>query len=245
MRLIIVFLIISTECISQFSTFGGITSTSDKVGIGLSNPTYILETKSNDSWIRNQGISRSGFWAQASSDAVLQFGIFDSGAVGSHFGVPNDGLAFFFTSTTNVTYPKNFVLGSWGPTNFLIGVNGAERLRVTTDGKVGIGTTSPESMLSINGKVESEEVQVKLNVADYVFNDNYKILSIEELETYIKENKVLPNIQTQKDVNENRGLVKIGELSISLMEKVEELTIHIIELNKRIKFLENKIETIK
>lgn len=105
-------------------------------------------------------------------------------------------------------------------------------------GNVGIGTTNPQSKLSVKGKVESEEVQVKQNVADYVFRDDYKLMDLDELESYIKTYGYLPNIQNDESVELNRGYVKLGELSISLMEKIEELTLHVIELNKRIKTLE-------
>jgi len=109
---------------------------------------------------------------------------------------------------------------------------------VASNGNIGVGLTSPDSKLSVKGGMESEEVQVKQNVADYVFTDEYQIMSLEDLEVYIAENKHLPRIQTQKNVDENRGLVKLGELSVSLMEKVEELTLHLIEMNKRVKALE-------
>jgi hypothetical protein len=66
-----------------------------------------------------------------------------------------------------------------------------------------------------------------------------KLLTIEELEEYINNHKVLPNIQTQEDVDNNRGMVKLGKLTVSLMEKVEELTLHVIHLNKKIKEMES------
>lgn len=120
-----------------------------------------------------------------------------------------------------------------------------ERLRVQPGGNVGIGTANPLSTLSVNGKIESEEIQVVQDVADYVFEADYKMLSLEELETYIGENGHLPNIQTQEDVTNNRGLVSLGDLSVSLMAKVEELTLHMIEMNKRIKTLETENKALK
>lgn len=112
-------------------------------------------------------------------------------------------------------------------------------------GNVGIGTTNPQSKLSVNGNMESEEIQVKQDVADYVFQENYQMLSLTELKDYINQNGHLPRIQTQKDVDENRGMVKIGELSVSLMEKVEELTLHLIEMNERVSALEEENNELK
>jgi len=118
-------------------------------------------------------------------------------------------------------------------------------VRVLPNGNMGVGTISPQSKLSIKGNLESEEVQVKQTVADYVFKKDYKLMSLSEIESFISENGHLPRIQTQKDVDENRGLVKLGDLSVSLMEKVEELTLHMIEMDKRIKSLEEENKDLK
>ncbi len=135
---------------------------------------------------------------------------------------------------------SNAFINVTGGGRFDFRVAGGNIISMTEGGKVGVGTINPQSELSVNGKIESEEVQVKQDVADYVFYDNYNVMSLEDLEEYILDNGHLPNIQTQKDVDENNGKVRLGELTISLMEKVEELTLHIIELNKKIIELESK-----
>ncbi|PIQ14751.1 MAG: hypothetical protein COW67_12080 [Flavobacteriales bacterium CG18_big_fil_WC_8_21_14_2_50_32_9] len=71
---------------------------------------------------------------------------------------------------------------------------------------------------------------------DYVFNVDYSLMPLNELEKYIKENKHLPNIPTAKEVKEN-GL-QVGDMQVKQMEKIEELTLYIIALEKRIKELE-------
>ncbi|ELR68658.1 hypothetical protein C900_00169 [Fulvivirga imtechensis AK7] len=86
----------------------------------------------------------------------------------------------------------------------------------------------------------SEEVVVKLQSSwpDYVFEENYNLTPLQDLEIYLKENKHLPGIPDAKTVEEEG--VKLGEMNAKLLEKVEELTLYIIELEKRIKSLENK-----
>lgn len=88
-----------------------------------------------------------------------------------------------------------------------------------------------------NGHVYATEVHVRefQDFPDYVFEEDYELRSIEELETFIKENKHLPNVPTAKTVAENG--MELGELNRVLVEKVEELSLYIIELNKEIEAL--------
>ena len=132
-----------------------------------------------------------------------------------------------------------------GPIYFRAGANLEHYLQWTNDGKLGVGTNNPGETLSVNGKMECEEAQVVQDVADYVFAEDYNMMSLEEIEQYIKENKHLPNIQTQEDVDNNKGRVKLGELSVSLMAKVEELTLHLIAINKEVKNLKQENELLK
>ncbi|OFY91946.1 MAG: hypothetical protein A2236_02120 [Bacteroidetes bacterium RIFOXYA2_FULL_33_7] len=73
---------------------------------------------------------------------------------------------------------------------------------------------------------------------DYVFEENYKLKSLSELESFIKENKHLPNIPNKDEIAEDG--IKLGEMNTKLLQKVEELTLYIIELEKRINTLEEK-----
>jgi hypothetical protein len=68
---------------------------------------------------------------------------------------------------------------------------------------------------------------------DYVFDENYKLISIEDLKSYISENKHLPNIMSASEY-EQVGSVDLVELNKKLVEKIEELTLYIIQLNEKI-----------
>ncbi len=110
------------------------------------------------------------------------------------------------------------------------------------DGRIGIWTTSPATgyALSVNGKIMCEELRVQLSETwpDYVFADNYKLKTIEELEEYIQQNKHLPGIPAAANI-EKEGIA-IGNMQKRMMEKIEELTLYIIQLQKEIEFLKTK-----
>lgn len=104
---------------------------------------------------------------------------------------------------------------------------------------VGYGVDAPSGfLLAVGGKAIMEEVvvQLKSNWPDYVFEPGYELNNIAELEQFIKTNKHLPGIPTAAEVEKDG--VELGEMNAKLLEKVEELTLYIIELEKRIKQLE-------
>ncbi|WP_051887329.1 hypothetical protein [Chryseobacterium piperi] len=94
------------------------------------------------------------------------------------------------------------------------------------------------------GKLEAKEIKVTLTpTADFVFEENYHLPKLEEVEKHIKEKKHLPEIADAK-VMEKDG-VNIGEFQIKLLQKVEELTLYSIEQNKQIKELQKENATLK
>jgi hypothetical protein len=100
-------------------------------------------------------------------------------------------------------------------------------------GNVGIGTTDPKSFkLAVEGKIWAKEVQVALtnHGPDYVFEPTYHLKPLTEIETYIKENKHLPEVPSAKEMEKNG--VQLGEMNMLLLKKVEELTLWVIELKK-------------
>jgi hypothetical protein len=101
-----------------------------------------------------------------------------------------------------------------------------------TGGNVGIGTTDPGSFkLAVNGKTWSTEVQVAVTrPPDYVFEPTYDLKPLAEIETYIKENKHLPEVPSAKEMEKNG--VQLGEMNMLLLKKVEELTLYVIEQQK-------------
>lgn len=99
-------------------------------------------------------------------------------------------------------------------------------------GNVGIGTSSPNNKLDVNGTIHSREVNVDLNfpAPDYVFANDYKLRTLEEVEKYVKENSHLPEIPSAKEFEQNG--IYLAEMNMALLKKVEELTLYMIEMKK-------------
>ncbi|WP_158800256.1 hypothetical protein [Pedobacter sp. L105] len=115
-------------------------------------------------------------------------------------------------------------------------------------GNVGIGTTAPDSQLSVNGTIHSNEVKVDTKSwPDYVFKPGYTLLSLTEVKTYIKQNQHLPDIPSEKEIIENGQ--NLGEMNKLLIKKVEELTLYLIrqkeETDKQNKIQQKQIDELK
>lgn len=149
-----------------------------------------------------------------------------------------DALAFF--NTNSVALDSNGYLG--------IGTSAPKaRLHVASSMVVGSSTTVPATgyLLSVNGKIMAEEVRVQLDAdwPDYVFHKNYRLKTLPELEQYIAANKHLPGIPSAQEVA-SEGLL-VGDMQKRVMEKVEELTLYILQLNKENQELRKELDDLK
>jgi hypothetical protein len=114
---------------------------------------------------------------------------------------------------------------------------------------VGTGVTIPAGStykMAIGGGILTEKVRVATNGttfwADFVFDKNYKLRPLSEVETYIKAYNHLPEIPSTADVNKNG--IDLAETQALLLQKVEELTLYVIEQNKKIAKLEGKVKKL-
>ncbi len=101
------------------------------------------------------------------------------------------------------------------------------------DGFVGINTNNPIERLHVNGTMLALEINVEANNApDYVFADDYDLLSLHDLEKFINENQHLPEVPSAEAMA-NEGL-NVSEMNLLILKKVEELTLHMINHDERI-----------
>ena len=112
-------------------------------------------------------------------------------------------------------------------------------------GKVGIGTTTPDEKLTVKGKIHTQEVKVDMAgplVPDYVFAPDYDLKPLSEVAQYIKENMHLPEIPSAKEI-ETDGLY-LAEMNMKLLKKIEELTLYLMEQDKKITAQGKILDTI-
>lgn len=96
--------------------------------------------------------------------------------------------------------------------------------------------------LSVKGKIRAEEIKVYTTWADYVFNADYKLPTLKEVESFINKNGHLQNVPSAKEVAENG--VQLGEMSKIQQEKIEELTLYLIKQNKEIEELKAQVKIL-
>lgn len=114
----------------------------------------------------------------------------------------------------------------------------------TYTGYIGIGTATPKEKLDVAGTIRAKEVKIEINAgADHVFKEDYNLKTLSEVETFVKANKHLPEIQSEKQMQEE-GL-NINEFQIKLLKKIEELTLYVIEQDKTIKEQGKLIQTLQ
>lgn len=119
-----------------------------------------------------------------------------------------------------------------------------EVFAVTMNGNVGIGVPFPKNKLDVNGTIHAKEVKIdNSNWPDYVFANDYQLPSLTSVSNFIEENRHLPDIPSAVEVETNG--VSVGEMQAKLLQKVEELTLYLIQQNETISELKKEINTLK
>lgn len=216
----------------------GLTIKSDgKIGVGTTNPYSQLQVNgdfylySNDAYSSGWGKTHF-YWRRHSLIMGTPIGTYAHNKIELKPGGSDNG-ELISTLTLSQALGEN---------------NHEERVQITSSkthatyfnaGNVGIGTTTPDSKLTVKGKIHTQEVKVDLAGAvapDYVFYKDYHLKSLEEVQQYINKEGQLPNIPSAKQMEEDG--INLKEMNLKLLEKIEELTLYTIQQHKKINELQ-------
>ncbi len=207
------------------------------------------------------GTSQPGSKLHIPGDEFITMGNYEAsnGVRGISFTGFRDNVANYFGASIEAVpewtccggYPgagyagiKNIGLSFMVHNDIGIGNSKLAAMSIKSNGDIGIGTLSPREKLSVNGNIRAKEVKVEsTNWPDYVFEEGYKFETLEGLDSYIKANKHLPGIPSAKEVSVNG--IELGEMNKKLLEKIEELTLHLIEKDKQLNNQSVKVTDIE
>lgn len=196
-------------------------STAGNVGIGTAIPQQMLHIVDGNVLISRTSANR----APGSANGSLLFG--DTVTTLNPYG--EWGIEYVNSDTARSG------LNFWRPwTTSHVGANHC--LFLKDNGNIGIGTDNPQAKLAVNGEILAKSVRVNTSNTywpDYVFGNDYNLMSLRELEQYVNTYKHLPNIPSAQEI-ETQGDVDLGSMNALLLEKVEELTRYVIDLQNQI-----------
>jgi hypothetical protein len=97
---------------------------------------------------------------------------------------------------------------------------------------------------AIDGKLTTKEIEIKVDTgADFVFKPDYNLKTLSEVEAFVKENQHLPDIPSEEEMQEN-GL-NLNKMQIKLLQKIEELTLYVIDLKKENESIKKELKELK
>lgn len=211
------------------------------LGIGTLNPISRLNIAGGDESItlgdhsaslNQKGIFFPGFrdvvpnYFGASIEAVPEWLCCNFPGPGGYPGIKNMGFNFNIHGNPDLADSK------------------ITAMSINAMGNVGIGTITPKERLSVNGNIRAKEIKVEAeNWPDYVFYKDYELLSLPELQSYIKENGHLPEIPSAVKVE--RDGFAIGDMNKRLLKKIEELTLYLLDKDSELKAQNQKIISLE
>ena len=227
------------------------------VGVGTANPTKQLD-------VVGEAKVSANLWAQGSISIGSDLNTFSKLSITN----PNRTAAIqvktvgntqpfqrllFFEYNNADTKILEVVNTTTGTTPFLLHANGAMDINNGTDRIFHLGTEGSLELKSgglqtfkveTNGMIRGRRMKLDLNTwADYVFEPTYQLMPLSEVETFVKKEKHLPNVPSEQELKANGA--DVMEMNKILMEKVEELTLYLIQQNKNTEALKQELEALK
>lgn len=221
------------------------------MGLGNTNPQARLEVTSGTT-----GVSGLRFTnlLSTSTAAATNGKALTVDALGNVILVPMVAAPAVTNGWTNIgnatTNPATNFLGTTDAQPLVVRTSNIEAYRVAANGKVSVGTVNAPTTIGgadinayrlfVKGGILTDEVRVRTAWADYVFANDYTLKPLAEVEKYIVANKHLPNVPSAKTV-ENEG-VSVGNMLRIQQEKIEELTLYLIQLQKEVNTLKQSVK---
>jgi len=207
------------------------------IGIGTVAPSARLSVETADSTdnnfirLENKGLANSNFYFGTANNKYSVF-TFRMAAVLESYRDLHISAA---TAAGNLFFETGRVDGV-----------APVRMMINNIGNVGIGTTTPGPYkLAVEGTIGARKIKVTQVTpwADFVFDSDYKLPAIHEVEAFISINKHLPDIPSAAEVTKDG--IDVGEMNQKLLQKIEEQMLYIIEMNKKVTTLTNEVKDLK
>ena len=218
------------RCSSRYNQAIRIASDNGYTDMGAVNAGYFHFYTDRPGYYFNKALTVNGGTFRAASENNLYLNTFDR-------------------TRLTILYKNGYVgIGTKSP-EYKLDVDGIIR----ADGVIADGTIRADSIIAdgairvdglvVDGTIQAEEIIVKTTGADFVFADDYQLRSLSEVKSFIQENKHLPEIKSAQEMQENG--VSVSELQIQLLQKIEELTLYILQQEERIRQQDLRIKALE
>lgn len=191
-------------------------------------------------------INRNGNLGIGTDNPMQKFVVSNNGAQGIEFApgaTINSSKIYAYNRSSN---SHNSLIFHTTDVDFRNDLDISRLYIQNSSGNIGIGTTDPKGYkLAVAGNMIAESVKVQLQSTwpDYVFSKNYQLPTLQETEKHIKEKGHLPGIPSAEEVKANG--IDVGEMNAKLLQKIEELTLHLIEMKKENKNLSERVNQLE
>jgi hypothetical protein len=222
-----------------------------QANLGATNSTFdIQHFNGNDIRFLNNGVER----LRINSSGIVGIGTANpSGTFGEKLHIYSDSNTGLKVERSNgvigsfLSYSDQVLMGSASNHSLSLITGGNTRVIVRETGSVGIGMVDPnliDAKLTVAGDIHSREVRVTIDAgSDFVFLDNYTLPTLAEVEKFIGQHKHLPGVASAAEM-EKEG-VELGKMDMKLLQKIEELTLYMIELKKEIDEVKNENKDLR
>ncbi len=235
-------------------------NTTDKVGIGRT-PSYKLDVNGDvrGNWFRTLGAR--GLYGQS-------YGIYFQALSANYWRMrsnrgmevrtkTNKRMGVLYHNADNafglLDGDANWAMRIEKDSYTSFAINNSEKMRINNTGQIIVGATTAPSMITalsepylfyVNGGILAKEVKVEAGWADYVFEADYNLTSLENVEEHINNYGYLHNTPSEEELAENGGF-ELGTMTVNQQEKIEEIFLHLIALDKEVKTLKKENQSLK